>query len=499
MERWRWMRVDAVFILGILSVGIFLAGCGGSKANSSAAPAIQNINSATTPTSPVNLAIEINGSGFQAAPGKVMFTQGGVTATVAPNTSGWTDTGIVAVVPAGSGSANFTLPGTVSVTVVTSGGTSNAVALNLIQTLSFNPSNMAWTTTMPLPTVMTGLQAVAVAGTTSSTAFAIVTGGDNGTGNTTIVWANNLNADGTVGSTTNTTWTNIPTNPLPDTRAHHAMAAADPTNSPVAASARFVYVIGGQKLATDAPGGTNTVFMSSVDATSGAVGAWQMLTSTLPQPLVGMSATVYNGFLYVAGGLTLGSTPSNAVYSAPIHADGTLGAWTTATNALPPLSTASFAEMFGFGGKLYFINGDPNNSTTPNGQSAGTTDVNYSNVSHGVVGPWTLNPNLTIKGRAKGILFAAFGQVILGEGVYSGNPGSSEFERSTVNADGTLASWNGLTGSTVPSANVYNCAGFVSPLISPGQTPRFLILGGQQFVSSGTGLFSNTVYVNSAP
>jgi len=108
---------------------------------------------------------------------------------------------------------------------------------------------------------------------------------------------------------------------------------------------------------------------------------------------------------------------------------------------------------------------------------------------------------LTSKGRAKGILFSAFGQVIVGEGIYNGSSGSSEFERSTVNADGTLASWNGLTGSNVPSANVYNAGAFVSPLISPAQTPRFLFLGGQGFTGTTGpgGTLSSTVYVNDAP
>jgi hypothetical protein len=157
--------------------------------------------------------------------------------------------------------------------------------------------------------------------------------------------------------------------------------------------------------------------------------------------------------------------------------------------------------MFSFGGKLYFINGDPNNSTTPNAQGIGTTNVYFSNVSHGVVGTWTLNPNLTIKRRAKGILFAAFGQVIVGEGIYDGNPGSTEFERTKVLADGTLDAWNGLTGSNVPSANVYNAAAFVSPLISPAQTPRFLLLGGQKFTATtgAGGALSSTVNVNNLP
>jgi hypothetical protein len=483
--------------------GAFLSGCGGGTRP--VVPIIQNINSSTTPTSPVNLPIEINGSGFQTAPGKVVFTQGSTAATVVPNSSGWTDTGIVVVVPAGDGTTNFTLPGTVSVTVVTSGGTSNAVTLNLIQTLTFNPSLMKWTTTTALPKALTGLRAVAVPGSTSSTAFAIITGGYNSVANanSTAVYSDNLNADGTVGSTTNTDWTIILTNPLPETRAHHAMAEADPTNSLVASSVRFIYVIGGQKFPTDAPGGTDTVFMASVDPTAGTVGTWAPLTSTLPQQLVGMSATVYNGYLYVAGGLSTGGAPQDAVYSAPINTDGTLGSWSTSKNPLP--TAAAFGNMFAFGGKLYYIDGDPNNSTKPNDQEVGTTNVYFANITRGVVGMWTQNPSLTIHNRAKGVLWSAFGQVISGEGIYSGNaggcPASGESEVTTVNADGTLAAWNGLTGSNVPCANVYNAAAFVSPLVSASQTPRFLLVGGQAFsgTSGAGGTISSTVYVNSAP
>ena len=489
MKMQRGIVVGATFLLAI-GTGL-LTGCGGGSKEP--VPQIQNINSSTTPTSPVNLPIEINGSGFQSAPGKVIFTQGGTSTTVVPVAGGWTDTGIVVVVP-----TNLT-PGTVSVSVKTSGGTSNAANLNLIQTLSFSPSNLAWTATMALPKALTGLRAVAVPGTTSSTAFAIVTGGYDGTANSNVSYSINLNPDGTIGNSTNVSWTTIVTNPLPETRAHHAMAEADPTNSLVATNARYVYVIGGQKLSADAPGGTDTIFMSTVDPTAGTIPTWQALTSTLPQQLLGVSATIYNGYLYVAGGLTTGALPSSAVYSAPINADGTLGSWTTATNALP--TATAFGSMFAFGGKLYFINGDPNNSTTPNDQDMGTNNVYYANVLRGTVGTWTLNSSLTSKARNKGILFAAFGQVIDGEGIYNGNPGSSEFERSTVNADGSLASWNGLTGSNIPNANVYNAGAFVSPLISPTQTPRFLFLGGQAFTNTSGpgGTLSNTVYVNSAP
>jgi hypothetical protein len=485
----------------MVAAASFISSCNGGSGTPPPVPQIQNINSSTTPTSPVGLPIEINGSGFQAAPGKVNFKQGSTSIDVVPAASAWSDTGAIAAVP-----TTLTAPGTVSVTVVTSGGTSNAVTLNLVGTITFNPSQMSWGTTMALPKPMTGLRAVAVPGTSSTSAFAIVTGGYDGTANTNTVWANNLNQDGTVGSTTNTTWATITVNPLPTTLAHHAMAEADDTNSLVAVGKRYIYVIGGQVNFTDAPGGTNIVYVASVDSTLGTVGTWTALPNTLPQSLLGLSATVHNGYLYVAGGLDTTGTPVDAVYSAPVNADGTIGTWTTATNSL--LKKKSFGTMFVFGGIIYYINGDPNGSILPNNQGVGDTDVYYASAVRGKVGSWTLNGNSTPADRAKGILFTAYGQVISGEGIYTGSPGSKEMETSTINSNNTtnvaLNSWTGLTGSLgqSPKANVYNAAGFTSPLFAPTTNgPRFLILGGQAFTgTTGTGgALSSTVFVNTAP
>jgi len=492
MKNETWLR--AVQAMVLVSAGTFIAGCG-SGGTPPPVPQIQNINSSTTPTSPVGLPIEINGSGFQAAPGKVNFKQGSTSIDVVPANSSWSDTGMVATVP-----STLTASGTVSVTVVTSGGTSNAVTLNLVQTVTFLPSNMSWTTTMALPKALTGLRAIAVPGSTSTTAFAIVTGGFDGTANSNVNYSINLNPDGTVGSTTNISWTTIPANSLPETRAHPAMAEADDTNSLVAASKRYVYFIGGQKLATDV-GGTNTVYVASVDSTAGTVGTWTALTSTLPQQLLGLSATVHNGYLYVAGGRDTNGNPVNAVYSAPVNTDGTIGTWTTATNILP--MKIAFGTMFVYGGIIYFIDGDPNSSLLPNDQGVGDNNTYYASAVRGVVGTWTLNGTSTPANPAKAVLFTAYGQVISGEGIYTGNPGSKEMEHSTINSNNTtntaLNSWNGLTGSTAPSANVYNAAAFTSPLLfvgPSGQVPRFLILGGQAFTGTTGpgGALSNIVY-----
>ncbi len=492
---WEWkIGLRAAVLLAVTGA---LAGCGGAGSSSKTpppVPAIQNINSSTTPSSPVNLPIEINGSGFQGAPGQVVFTQGSITATVTPPAGGWTDTGAVASVPAGNGTTNFTVPGTVTVTVVTSGGTSNGITLNLVPMLTFNVNNVTWATTTALPVALSGLRAAVVPGSSSTSAFVVVSGGYNGSGNQSAVYSEALNADGTLSGS----WISIPTNPLPIAVAHHGMAEADPTNSLVAANARFVYVIGGQQNATDAPGGVASVYQASVDPTSGAVGTWTQLPNSLPESLVGPAVTIFNGQIYVVGGLRADGTASPDVFSAPVNADGTVGAWVKQANAYP--NGISFATAFGFGGKLYVVDGDTASSTTPNGQgTSGTNAVNFASATRGTVGSWTLT-SATIKQRAKHITWTAFGQVISAEGIYAGLPGSLELERTVVQSDSTLTAWNGITNSTNQiNANVYNAAALVSPLLSSANTPRFLLIGGQAFSMTPPGALSSSVYYNTAP
>jgi hypothetical protein len=490
MKRGNWMSALAALLLAM--VWSFSIGCG-SSGKSDPPPSISDLNSSTTPSSPVGLSIEINGNNFQSAPGQVIFTQGNIVATVTPNASGWSNNSIIAVVPAGNGSTSFTVPGTVTVTVKTGGGTSNGVPLALVQNVTFNVNNVTWTTTTPLPIALTGLRAVAVP-VNNTKAFSVVTGGFNGTSNTTTVLSNTIASNGTLGAS----WTSLPTTPLPVPRAHHGMVVAHPGNSLVPTGSAFIYVIGGQANSTDAPGGTNTVYMAIVNLNTGAVGQWTALSSTLPEALLGPAVTLYNGHIYVVGGLTANGVPSANVYSAPVNSDGALGPWTTSANSYP--TPVSFATAFGFGGNLYVLNGDTNSSNDPNAQGvSGIQQVNFAAAHNGVVGTWT-STNSTIKARKKQITWLSFGQIIDAEGVYDGSPGALELERSSINADATLASWNGITSSVNQiNADVYNAAAFVSPLQSPSGNPRFLLLGGQAFSKTPPGALSNTVYVNNAP
>src|SRR5260370_19082211 len=108
-----------LFVLGAIG-SLAVVGCGGGGSSTPpppppAVPSISNINNSTTPTGPVNLAIGINGSGFQAAPGQVIFTQGSISATVTPAAGGCSNTSIVAVGTHGNGRPHVTPPRTVTV------------------------------------------------------------------------------------------------------------------------------------------------------------------------------------------------------------------------------------------------------------------------------------------------------------------------------------------------------------------------------------------------
>ena len=498
-NRARFISVAGGFVLLLAASALFFISCGGSSGSGTVTPppvpVIQNVNSSTDPSSPVGLPIEINGSGFQSSPGQVIFAQSssGITATVTPNAGGWSDTGIAVTVPAGNGTTNFTLPGTVTVSVKTSGGTSNTVNLTLIQTLTFDVNNVQWSQATALPSTLTGLRAAAIP-VSDTSAYVVTTGGYDGTGNTSNVFVGPLDPTGNISG-----WTPS-ANTLPESIAHHGMVEANPDNSLVPDGSAFIYVIGGQVNSTDAPGGTTDVFNASFDPTTGAVGKWTQLKSSLPESLVGPAVTLFNGYVYVVGGLKSGGTPSTDVFSAPVQSDGTLGPWTQSSNAYP--TAVSFATAFGFAGKLYVLGGDSASSTDPNAQgtATGIQNVNFASAVNGVVGNWT-GTSSTIKNRKKQITWMAFGQVIDAEGIYNGLPGSLELERSQINPDSTLASWNGITATTNQiGANVYNAAAVVSPLQSPNATPRFILIGGQAFSALGSGgAISSTVYYNTLP
>jgi hypothetical protein len=467
----------------------FLWACGGGDDPSPPPPQVLNINNSTAPASPVGVSIEINGSDFGTAAGRVDFAQGGNVAEITPDAAGWSPNGVIVTVPSSGTGGTFTVPGNVVVTLVTSGGTSNAVELELVSVPTFSVANVQWTTTTALPVALRGLRAAAVPSSPEG-AYVIVVGGNDGANNVATVYSSTIDGEGSLGPWQATT-------ALPAARAHHAVAVAHPGNAPVETGARHVYVIGGQETSSDQPGGTGTVYVGSVALGDGTVSGWSA-TTALPEPLVGPSAVLYNGYLYVLGGLRPDGSPSPAVYSASIRPDGSVGAWTASASPYP--AAVSFATAFGFGGNLYVLGGETASSTDPYAQAgAGSKMVRHAPIRWGMVGTWAGSADM-VKQRKKHVTWTAFGQTLAAEGVYEGGAGSVELERSTIEPTGAFAAWNGIT-STVNqiNANVYNAAAVVSPLRAASGGPRFLLIGGQKFVTIGSGELSASVHRNTAP
>jgi hypothetical protein len=155
---------------------------------------------------------------------------------------------------------------------------------------------------------------------------------------TTLVAA--LGPDGRLGA-----WTDGP--PLPGPRFHHASVAHN----------GWIYVIGGLEARTSVA----TVFAARI-GTDGRPGDWAPL-APLPAPRSHHAALVHDGALYVVAGLN--GNPAGAheqlrdVLRAPIQSDGTLGTWTSAGTLDSAYATHA---AFVYQGWLYVVGGVENNA-----------------------------------------------------------------------------------------------------------------------------------------
>ncbi|MDB4940602.1 MAG: hypothetical protein JWP97_136 [Labilithrix sp.] len=106
----------------------------------------------------------------------------------------------------------------------------------------------------------------------------------------------------------------------------------------VALAGGFLFVAGGR-----APGNgpTDVVLAAPIDGVTGTVGDFKTLTK-LPAPLRDHAFVAFKDRLYVVGGVGA-TTRSDAVYSARIAADGTIGAWDT--DAKLPGARSSLAAL----------------------------------------------------------------------------------------------------------------------------------------------------------
>ena len=173
--------------------------------------------------------------------------------------------------------------------------------------------------------------------------YMYIVGGSNGTVNLGDVQYAPIQANGTIG-----TW--VATASLPSIRSGLAGVAVN----------GYVYSTGGIS-ATRLP----DVVSAKIDPP----GLTQAYTTSANSPALARawgSSVAYNGYLYLLGGCSavsadVCSTPVTTVSYAPINADGTLGTWADATNALP--AARGMGAAVAYEGRLYYIAGRPTSTT----------------------------------------------------------------------------------------------------------------------------------------
>jgi len=440
---------------GLVFATALVAGCHSSDGPTglSGPPVVTAVDGATLPAAPIGSTVIIEGSNFGATQGsgQVLFSTGsGTVAAVIVAASNWANDFIVTTVPAGTVTGN--------VVVQTSGGTSTPVVFTVTSSAAFSPSTVTWTGTSQLPVALSG-HAVAFAelrGTSTTRVIYTLGGEDNTNTLQTAVYYSIVGATGTLG-----TWTT--TAALPTAVAFHQAVVATPANSKVTALG-YVYVLGGE---TDALGAqvVSTIYRGSI-AADGSISAWAQAAS-LPAPLHSFGAAIFLGNLYIWGGATANNVPVATVYRSTIDAAGALGAWKT--EASLPSARAYFGSG-SFAGYLYSFGGNtgtvaPNDASVSSSTSIG--EVAYAQIdlrSRDITtAGWTLNSAQLNKARMKHTAVVAGGNVLITGGLYAGaSTGSSEESYGQLNADGTIGSFNGATGSvtinSLGGGNVFNHA-----------------------------------------
>ena len=442
-------------------------------------PTVARVNGVTKPTGLIGMTVLIEGDAFgDAKHGKVYFSSGGtqLQATIADSANDWTNNYIVTSVPSGT-------PTSSQIIVQTATGSSIAISFNLISGATFSPSVINWTQTAALPQPLQGLGAVFVPAANASNPanYVFVVGGAADQTNlaTTAVYRAQAQQSGALSS-----WASDATQ-LPSRRAYHATAAASAYTAALdtMTTEAYLYVVGG----IDSSGTTvNTVLYSKV-ALDGSNGPWQSATP-LPVALHSASAVVFRGYLYVMGGASGTNAPSAGAWRAAVNPDGTLGAWQSMAS-LP--SGASYQGLVNFGPYLYAVGGDanstsPTQSTTSGGEMSSTLLARVNLRTGDLAASWAPLTSMS-KGRSKHNTVVGGGYLFTTSGVYAGQAGSSENTYSQINADGTVGSWNGATGtntiSTLLGYDLYNEAAI--SFVDASGKGHVLVLGGAKRESPG--------------
>lgn len=134
------------------------------------------------------------------------------------------------------------------------------------------------------------------------------------------------------------------------------------------------------------PTGTASIYSSTI-ASDGTIGSFSTESNALPAARAYGSVVVTKNRVYYLGGLNFNGTvtqrPQTSVYYADIDADGNLGSWSTSSNSL--YAAIAFAACMRIGDKVYLIGGRTFFGPPSSNVYVATID------SSGVLGTWSIH------------------------------------------------------------------------------------------------------------
>lgn len=157
---------------------------------------------------------------------------------------------------------------------------------------------------------------------------------------------------------------------------------------------------------------------------------WTTDSSSLPVGTYYSQAIVTKNRVYLLGGWNGAYT--SAVYTAPINADGTLGAWAAGT-ALP--AVVSLSQALITKNRVYLISGYADNGVRI--ATVLTAAIN----SDGTLGNWVYSTNLPIA-MGWGSAFITKNRMYLCGGVNNSNAQLSSVYTAPISSDGTIGDWS---------------------------------------------------------
>jgi len=187
----------------------------------------------------------------------------------------------------------------------------------------------------------------------------------------------------------------------------------------------YIYEIGGSS--DNGSTAVSTVYYAKLNS-DGSIGTWNTNANPLPTSREWIKPVTGNGYVYVAGGSSGGSSAQSTVYYAKLNADGSIGAWTTSVNALPAVREKQ-TSIFN-NGYIYVMGGD-------NGASNQNT-VYYAKINtDGSTGAWSTNANNLLAVEAEATSVTANGYVYVTAGVNS----LASVWYAKLNSDGSTGTW----------------------------------------------------------